>query len=233
MDQTFEWVGGGSSTAPELEEVILTSVQPRLDAPPHGPALNRLLNSFAILGESVEYRLLRAMGHLALPGADFDDLLSALIDMELIISAPGLNEERLSLWPAVLQPQLIKHLPQVERDELHKLAIQAHLSSEGGHHGHASAAVGNHYAAMGRMHEAVQSWLQAMRQEYQAGDPLIGSEWAARVLNELPPDDPQAIACALQLGATLLDSGHLGGIELLEPFIAATTPDGAMQVGKF
>ena len=99
-----------------------------------------------------------------------------------------------------------------------KVHHATNIALAGEHSERVSGFIADHYAAMNREDEALEYWLQASAFETDQGDPVEGANWGAKALSLMNADDPRGVKCALALGQTLLDLGHLSrAADLLAP----------------
>ena len=189
-----------------LVELVLDTVNRRLDGRADGEILRWVLCCVAVLGDEVALEMLELLVAERLKPDEFDDHIDSLVRLNLLADRGDLGQRTVRLEPAVLRRALLNQEDTGHRS-LHRRAAAVRRAGDDSNVPREIGAVGDHLAAAGDLDEALECWLQAVDFETEFGDALVAAAFGLKACDAMEEDDPRRNPLAIRMGRTLLDAG--------------------------
>ena len=233
LARTPEAMQGSSSLAtsttgtlpPQLKAILETYLVDSLEHCSDPKRARNLLLCMALLGEQAPVEILE---ELVEEPDELDDDLDMLIEQGVLIEID--EGATIAFSNGLLHDVLGAAMGPRKARRLHRRA--AGLYAEGGKAG-GSGAAGNHWYAAGDKEKAVNSWLDAQREELAAGNSMLLARWGQSALDLMPESDPRRGACALSVGRCLRDLARINEArQILATLVKQEQVDEALRAGE-
>ncbi len=213
-------------------ELMMGTVNRRLDGRDDGEILRWVLCCVAVLGDEVALDMLERLVTERLQPDEFDDHIDSLIRLSLLTDRGDLGQRTVRLEPAVLRRALLNQ-EDAGHESLHRQAAAVRRSSDTADTPRELGAIGDHLAAAGDLDEALEYWLRAVDFETEFGDALLAAAFGLKALDAMEEDDPRRNPLAIRIGRTLLDAGSPERAKVvLGEVLRTRKPDESLLAGE-